>query len=164
MSKHSTPRWVVPVAVLFAVCAVAAFWALNWMTTPTPGEDVGADPAYANAMGQRFRTGIDLRAIGVTLDRNYASRVDTVSLVAQPGFGGPEVVQHWVLPKGAELRVVGVRRWGFGPLAYSKYVVERLDAPAFAAAPMTVRIDDDVPGNFGLDPRIFQPLGREAPR
>jgi hypothetical protein len=156
---RAMPVWAWIIVALGFAFAGAVFWILN--LPPTHGDDVSADPRHALAIGQRFRTLQPLEVSGVTLDPHYAKRVDTLSIEIPPGFSGREVVQEWRLPAGAELRVVGVRRWGWGPLAHEKYRVERLDAPPFAPVPMTLPLGGSI--NFGLDPGLFQPLGRTAP-
>jgi hypothetical protein len=73
-------------------------------------EDLSAEPAYRELIGQDLRSTSDLLVHGVTLDRNYAKRVDLCSVTPAPGFSGPEVVTCQSLPAGATFRIVGVRR------------------------------------------------------
>ena len=73
-------------------------------------EDVSAEPTYRSLIGQELRGNSELLLHEVTLDRNYARRVDLCSVTPRPGFAGPEVISRRVLPAGTPFRVLRVRR------------------------------------------------------
>ena len=73
-------------------------------------EDVSAEPTYRSLIGQELRGNSELLLHEVTLDRNYAQRVDLCSVTPRPGFAGPEVISRRVLPAGTSFRVLRVRR------------------------------------------------------
>ena len=73
-------------------------------------EDVSAEPSYRSLIGRELRTDSELLLHQVTLDRNYAQRVEVCSITHPPGFDGPEVVGRHILPAGTAFRVLRVRR------------------------------------------------------
>ena len=87
------------VASLLAGCGTAA-----------EHQDVSFDPAYRSLIGRDARASSDLVLHAVTLDRNYAKRVDLCSVTQQPGFDGPEVLFRRALPAGTTFRILHVRR------------------------------------------------------
>ena len=86
-------------AVLLSGCGVMAEY-----------EDVSSEPTYRSLIGRELRAPSELLLHAVTLDRNYAKRVDLCSITPRPGFAGPEVVMRRVLPAGTTFRVLRVRR------------------------------------------------------
>ena len=72
--------------------------------------DVSAEPKYRSLIGRELRGDSDLLLHEVTLDRNYAKRVDLCSVTPRPGFVGPEVISRSVLPAGTPFLVLRVRR------------------------------------------------------
>jgi hypothetical protein len=73
-------------------------------------EDVSTEQTYRSLIGRELRATSELLLHAVTLDRNYAKRVDLCSITPRPGFDGPEVVMRRVLPAGTNFRVLRVRR------------------------------------------------------
>jgi hypothetical protein len=73
-------------------------------------EDVSAEPKYRSLIGRELRGDSELLLHEVTLDRNYAQRVDLCSVTSRPGFAGPEVINRRVLAAGTPFRVQRVRR------------------------------------------------------
>jgi hypothetical protein len=157
MSGASTARRLLPVAAIaLLVLGVLAFWGFDQLVRPVPRIDISTDPAYAGAIGRRFQARRDLHAIGVTMDRNYAARIDSIALVGPPGFSGPEVVARSTLPAGAVLEVVAVRR---GRLVDDvEYVVRRLDAPAPLEGVMVIPVAADSKRRLGVSEADFVPL------
>jgi len=73
-------------------------------------EDISQVPAYRSLVGRELSSPSDLVLHAITLDRNYAKRIDQCSITQPPGFGGPEVVVRSVLPAGTIFHVRGIRR------------------------------------------------------
>jgi hypothetical protein len=109
-------------------------------------EDISSDPRYHPLVGQQLEATSDLYLHAVTLDRNYAKRVDTCSITMPPGFGGPELVYRRTLPAGTTFHVLSVRRCTNCPFDER---VEMVVAPQGDAscgeAPVT--IDDSILGS-----------------
>jgi hypothetical protein len=159
MSGASTARRVLPVAAIaLLVLGVLAFWGFDHLVRPVPRIDISTDPAYAGAIGRRFQARRDLHAIGVTMDRNYAARIDSIALVGPPGFSGPEVVARSTLPAGAVLEVVAVRRADSRLVDDVEYVVRRLDAPAPLEGVMVIPVAADSKRRLGVSEADFVPL------
>lgn len=73
-------------------------------------EDISSDPRYHPLVGQQLEATSDLYLHAVTLDRNYAKRVDACSITAPPGFSGPELIYRHTLPAGTTFHILGIRR------------------------------------------------------
>ena len=73
-------------------------------------EDISSDPSYRSLVGRELRASSSLSLHAITLDRNYANRVDLCSVTPPPGFDGPEVISRGGLAAGTSFRVLSVRR------------------------------------------------------
>ena len=73
-------------------------------------EDVSTDPAYRTLVGQALEAPNELMIFGVSLDRNYARRIDKCVLTQRPGLDGPEVIVRGTVPAGTLFTVSGVER------------------------------------------------------
>jgi hypothetical protein len=73
-------------------------------------EDISANPRYSGLVGQQLEATSELYLHAVTLDRNYAKRVDTCSITSPPGFSGPELIYRHTLPAGTSFQILGIRR------------------------------------------------------
>lgn len=122
-----------------------------------PMEDISLDPKYAGVIGQKFRTGEDLWAIGVTSDVNYAKKVAYIVLVPGVGFSGPEVVSRERIQEGFVICIVGVLRARSVLASNVEYVVEEVGTQRFKDSPIRVTQTGPVEdGNLGLNNSIFR--------
>ncbi len=123
--------------------------------------DVSEQEPYRSVLGYKFKSNIDLLAIGVTFDQNYKGDADYVFLMARPGISGPQVKFEKTLPKGAEFKVVGVLKSDriFGSRLL--YVVKYPEDHSLEKYPLVIKIFDDIESpNKGLNLEEFIFFGR----
>jgi len=136
---------------------------LTGSCTPKNYTEVSTEAPYSSSIGSTFKSEVELLAIGVTFDQNYEGDADYVFLMARPGIGGPQVKFRKLLPKGVQLRVVGVFKSHrvFGQRIL--YRVEIKGDPSFETYPIMIKLFDDISSsNRGLDVEEFVFIGRES--
>ena len=102
-------------------------------------EDISSDPRYYPLVGQQLEATSDLYLHAVTLDRNYAKRVDTCTITTPPGFGGPELIHRHRLPVGSIFHILSVRRCTNCPFDERVEMVVRPQSDASCGeAPVTI--------------------------
>jgi hypothetical protein len=121
---------------LIKTAAIAAFLTGCGMSEY---EDISSDPRYHPLIGQQLEATSELYLHAVTLDRNYAKRVDACSITIPPGFSGPEVIYRHTLPVGSTFHILSVQRCTNCPFDERvEMVVRPQDDASCGEAPVTI--------------------------
>ena len=105
-------------------------------------EDITANTSHSQLIGQRLEARSQLYIHAVTLDPNYAKRVDLYSVTPPPGFSGPELIYRDTLPAGTGFKVLSVRRCTNCPFEERiELLVQPIGTDRYRAAPVEVSYD-----------------------
>jgi len=122
---------------------------------PIPWEDISSTPKYSSVIGKQFKTKKELWAFGITVDRNYKKKVDSIHLM-DVDISGPEVVTRERLDRGFIFRVVKILKAKSFLVSRMAYMVEAVDSNKFKGnevlVDLTGKINDR---NYGLDESIY---------
>ena len=136
---------ILVVVVLFAVGGV-----VDHFMGPsfTQYKDVGGEPQYTALIGAERATTEDMEILGITMDKNYAQRVDEYHIFPEPGISGPEVVSKDVLKKGMVFKITKVEEctncFLDKQIKYSVNIIE----PAFVSNQKPIYIGEFSSGPF----------------
>jgi hypothetical protein len=128
---------------------------------PKKYADVTGQEPYASIVGYKFKSKIELLALGITLDQNYKGDADYILLMARPGVSGPQVKFRQTLLKGIEFTVVGVLKSDWIRGGRILYQVESQQNLSLEKHPMLIKVFDDInSSNRGLSTEEFIFLGQ----
>jgi len=130
---------------------------------PQKYKNVSNEEQYRALLGTEFKSKVELLGLGVTFDANYNQDVDYVFIMTKPGISGPEVVFKEKLPKGVNLKLVGVLESGrlFNNRLF--YVLKFIDNELFDEYTVIVKVFNDINNpNKGLGEDEFELIRNEA--
>jgi hypothetical protein len=120
-------------------------------------EDVSDKSPYMMAIGKSVTTLTPMLAIGVTTNPNYRDPMDYIVLVEEPGFGGPEVIERRLVPKGATFGIVAVKKTQVLFKERVTYIVMPIETIEFPDVPIHIKLTSSVTDdNFGLSQDAFR--------
>jgi hypothetical protein len=119
---------------------------------PVAPKDISHTNEARNVIGLKFNSKKPLILLGITMDRNYAKRVDFQRLDIPPSSTGPEIIFRKDVPSGILIEITGLyESTGMG--SPNKYSVKIHDTQYDSSVKTFLRVSDNQP--HGLSAEYF---------
>lgn len=98
--------------------------------------DVSTDNEYSEVIDMKFKTLVDMKMHGITLDRNYKKNIDMYSITTYPGFSGPEVITKDFLIKNSIIKIISVKKCSNCLDDSRNFIIEILSSSKYRGSPV----------------------------